>query len=71
MEAGIKPTLIHSKSLSLIEFLLGDGMQPGWLDTQSHHCFARVPLNCPGYPSSSRWYLHQPCPRLFPGSVSV
>jgi hypothetical protein len=28
------------RSPSLIDFLLGDGIHPGWLDQQRHHAFA-------------------------------
>jgi len=36
---------------SLIEFLLGDGTRPGWLDEQSHHQFGKVALRRPGDPA--------------------
>jgi len=40
METSINRT--QHASRSLIEFLLGDGIRPGWLDEQRHHLFARL-----------------------------
>ena len=36
--------LDQRRSASLIDFLLGAGTHPGWLDQQSYQ-----PLSCPGY----------------------
>jgi hypothetical protein len=41
---------VQHRSHSLIEFLLGDGIHPGWLDEQRHHRFGSIALRCPGYP---------------------
>ncbi|QNI31155.1 hypothetical protein H7849_18945 [Alloacidobacterium dinghuense] len=38
-----------NQSCSLVDFLLGDGIRPGWLDKQSHHAFANIEVSCPGY----------------------
>jgi len=36
METTVRQSDIEYQSHSLIDFLLGDGMQPGWLEKQSH-----------------------------------
>jgi len=44
---------IQHRSHSLIEFLLGDGIHPGWLDEQRHHRFGSIALRLPGLPRRS------------------
>jgi hypothetical protein len=51
MESKSNRTHVQQSSHSLIEFLLGDGIHPGWLDNQNHHPFATTALKCPGYPA--------------------
>lgn len=51
MNATGKRGHVQLGSHSLIEFLLGDGVHPGWLDEQKHHPFATV-AKCPGYPAN-------------------
>jgi hypothetical protein len=36
METTVKQLYVGYQTRSLIEFLLGDGTRPGWLDMQSH-----------------------------------
>jgi hypothetical protein len=42
IEPTINPNPAQYISDSLIEFLLGNGKRPGWLDEQKHHPFARL-----------------------------
>jgi len=43
--------ILVQRTHSLIEFLLDDGIRPGWLDEQSHHQFGKVALRRPGHPA--------------------
>ncbi len=49
MKIQINQSADQHRSPSLIDFLLGDGIHPGWLDQQSHHAFGRIALRCPAY----------------------
>jgi len=44
METTVRQSDIEYQSHSLIDFLLGDGMQPGWLDKQGHSPSWNAPL---------------------------
>ena len=50
MESISNRAPIQHGSYSLIEFLLGDGIHPGWLNEQSHHRFEGIALRCAGGP---------------------
>ena len=52
MSTTINPNPVRYISDSLIEFLLGNGNRPGWLDEQRHHPFARLELQ--STPTSDR-----------------
>jgi hypothetical protein len=49
MEPKKNRTLTQCRAPSLIEFLLGNGTHPGWLDKQSHHTYAGFEQRCPYY----------------------
>jgi len=50
-------TVNQRRSPSLIDFLLGDGIHPGWLDEQRHHAFAPMARSWSGSRTTANFSL--------------